>query len=156
MAEKYTKQDVIDYINEEIPDIKKQTRIREITDQRIYIGALLSIKFKVTHEEIGELLNRNYSVISHYKKILPGFLKDPLFKFNIRHLLVKFPLSLEEMIIVETPKLRKNTIKVQLNINSLDKLKIDAFLNSKSVSSDFIEKQSYRNKVLFIIKELLN
>lgn len=156
MVEKYTKQDIIDYINEEIPEIKKQTRKREIADQRIYIGALLSIKFRVTHEEIGELLNRNYSVISHYKKILPGFLKDPIFKFNIRHLLIKFPLSPEEMVIVESPKLRKNVIKLQLNINSLDKVKIDAFLNSKNVSSDFIEKQPYRSKVLFIIKELLN
>lgn len=154
--QEYTKQDVINYINEEIPEIKNKTRIRTLADQRIYIGALLNIKFRATHEEIGEILNRNYSMVSHYKKVLPGFLKDPLFKFHIRHLLVKFPLNPEEIATTESPKLRKNTIIVRLSLNSLDKLKIDDFLNSKNVSSDFINKQSYQKKALFIIRELLN
>ena len=115
--EDYTKEDVIN----ELILLDRDSRKRNLVDQRSYLIAILAYKFAMTEHGIAKILNYKRDKVHYNKKLALQLYADKSYKQNIYVYSVMFPFNLE---VVEVTRVhRSQRIELDLDAKLYKKLR---------------------------------
>lgn len=113
----YTKEDVLN----ELILLDRDSRKRNLVDQRSYLIAILAYKFAMTEHGIAKILNYKRDKVHYNKKLALQLYADKSYKQNIYVYSVMFPFNLE---VVEVTRVhRSQRIELDLDAKLYKKLR---------------------------------
>jgi len=113
----YTKEDVLN----ELILLDRDSRKRNLVDQRSYLIAILAYKFAMTEHGIAKILNYKRDKVHYNKKLALQLYADKSYKQNIYVYSVMFPFNLD---VVEVTRVhRSQRIELDLDAKLYKKLR---------------------------------
>ena len=135
--ENYDKDDVLKALN----SIQKNSRKRELVDQRSYLIGVLYQKFNMTEQSISDAIGMKRCTVNYAKRLPVQFKDDLLYRQNIYVYEQMFPFNFEKYYVTKAKR------------NSTVILSIDDKLNRKLIK---IKKLLDHDDIRTTIKHLLD